>query len=102
MGQSKVKLAGCYIIKGPNLATSPLTSRVCYIGQSSYLGRRVKYNIKGQYPTTYCFIKILKDKGVLELFIVKSETLPDGLTKKQFITLLEQYLIIKLKPTVNL
>ena len=103
VGQSKVKLAGCYIIKGANLATSPvtgLTSRECYIGQSTYLGRRVKYH-KGQDPTTYSFIKSLKDKGVLELFIVKSETLPDGLTKKQFITLLEQYLIIRLKPTVN-
>jgi hypothetical protein len=27
--------------------------------------------------------------------------IPGGLTKNQFITLLEQYLIIKLKPTVN-
>lgn len=27
--------------------------------------------------------------------------IPNGLTKAQFITLLEQYLILKLKPTVN-
>lgn len=44
----------------------------------------------------------MKGKGVVDLFIVdKNMQIPGGLTLKQFITLLEQYLIIKLKPTKN-
>lgn len=102
---SKIILAGCYIIKGPNLANSVrtgLTSNECYIGQSTHLGHRVKSHTKGAESTTCNFIKSLKDKGVLELCHLTNETeIPYGLTKNQFITLLEQYLIIKLKPTVN-
>jgi len=102
---SKIILAGCYIIKGPNLVTSPVTNLVsneCYIGQSTHLGNRVKSHTKGTDASTCQFIKSLKDKGVLELCILTSDTkIPEGLTKNQFITLLEQYLIIKLKPTVN-
>lgn len=101
---SKIIRAGCYMIKGPNLANSPVTNLVsteCYIGQSTHLGHRVKAHTKGD--STICdFIESLKDKGVLELCILTDEIeIPVGLTKNQFITLLEQYLIIKLKPTVN-
>lgn len=102
---SKIKLAGCYIIKGPNLAISPVTdieSNECYIGQSTHLGYRVKRHTKGGDYTTSQFIKSLNDKGILELWIISPEIkIPNGLDKNKFITLLEQYLIIKLKPTVN-
>lgn len=102
---SKIILAGCYIIKGPNLATSPVTGLVsneCYIGQSTHLGHRVKNHAKGVDSTTCEFIKSLKDQGVVELCIFTNKTeLSSNLTKNQFITLLEQFLIINLKPTVN-
>lgn len=43
-----------------------------------------------------------KNKGEVDLFIVdKDLKIPGNLTLKQFITVLEQYLIIKLKPTLN-
>lgn len=102
---SKIKLAGCYIIKGPNLVISPITDKEsieCYIGQSTHLGYRVKRHTKGEDFTTSQFIKSLNNKGILELCIIYPEIkIPNGLNKNQFITLLEQYLIIKLKPTVN-
>jgi hypothetical protein len=103
--ESKLIVAGCYIIKGPNLVVSPVTNLIsseCYIGNSTHLGHRVKTHTKGVDSTTREFIKSLVNKGMLELCILTSEIeIPAGLTKNQFITLLEQYLIIKLKPTVN-
>lgn len=102
---SKIIQAGCYIIKGPNLVRSAVTgleSTECYIGQSTHLGHRVKGHAKKVDSTTRLFIESLKDRGILELCILTDDiVIPSGLTKNQFITLLEQYLIIKLNPTVN-
>jgi hypothetical protein len=62
----------------------------------------VIFHSKGVDGTTCEFIKSLKDKGIVELCIFTSKTeLYSNLTKNQFIALLEQYLIINLKPTVN-
>lgn len=93
---SKLIVAGCYIIK-PKVA-----SNECYIGQSTHLGHRVKRHAKKVDSTTRLFIESLKDEGVLELCLLTDDIInPEGLTKNQFITLLEQYLIIKLNPSVN-
>lgn len=103
--ESKVKTAGCYILSGTNKVVSPITkleSMECYIGQSMHLGNRVKSHTKGgNTNTTGKFLDSIRDKGKLELCIVPDDLIPKGLTKNQFITLLEQYLILKLKPTVN-
>lgn len=97
--------AGCYIIKGPNLVYFPDTELVgaeCYVGQSTHLGHRVKSHAKKTDDTTCLFIESLKDSGMLELCVLTDDIIiPAGLTKNQFITLLEQYLIIKLRPTIN-
>lgn len=103
--ESKVKTAGCYILSGTKKAVSPITkleSMECYIGQSLHLGNRVKSHTKGgNNNSTWEFLNSIRDGGKLELCIVPDNLTPNDLTKHQFITLLEQYLIIKLKPTVN-
>lgn len=102
--ESKIKLAGCYIICGTRKVLSTTTNlegMECYIGQSMHLGHRIKSHTKGADPTTGKFIESIKDNGKLELCIVSDDLIPQDLTKSQFITLLEQYLILKLKPTVN-
>lgn len=103
--ESKVKTAGCYIFSGTNKVVSPITNLdnlECYIGQSLHLGNRVKSHTKGaKSNSTWEFINSIRAKGKLELCIVQDDLIPNDLTKPQFITLLEQYLILKLKPTVN-
>lgn len=98
-------LAGCYIIKGFEPIRSEVTSLEgigLYIGQSTHLGHRVKSHAKKSDSTTRLFIESLGSKGLVELCILGNDmAVPKGLTKNQFITLLEQYLIIKLKPTIN-
>jgi hypothetical protein len=96
---------GCYLIKGPNTGRSIATGLEnieSYVGQAKHLGNRVKDHAKKHDSTTKGFIKSLKGKGTVELFIVKKDLIiPEGLSHKQFISLLEQYLIIKLRPTIN-
>lgn len=59
-------------------------------------------SVGGVDPATGAFVKSLGDKGKVELVIIRDGLIiPKGLTKIQFITLLEQYLIIKLRPAVN-
>lgn len=103
--ESKVKTAGCYILSGTKKVVSPITkleSLECYLGQSLHLGNRVKSHTKGgNTNSTWQFLNSIRDKGKLELCIVPDNLIPKGLTKTQFVTLLEQYLILKLKPTVN-
>nr|YP_009262015.1 GIY-YIG endonuclease [Chrysoporthe austroafricana]AMX22090.1 GIY-YIG endonuclease [Chrysoporthe austroafricana] len=102
---TKNKLNGCYIITGLNFSISPITgikSLDSYVGQSVHLVNRIKIHARGSDPATGAFVKSLRDKGKVELVIIRDDTvIPEGLSKGQFITLLEQYLIIKLKPTVN-
>lgn len=102
--ESKIKFAGCYIICGTRKVLSTITNletMECYVGQSMHLGNRIKSHTKGVDSTTGKFIETIKDNGKLELCIVSDDLIPQDLTKNQFITLLEQYLILKLKPTVN-
>jgi hypothetical protein len=96
---------GCYLIKGLNTGRSNATgieNIESYIGQAKHLGHRVKDHAKKRDPTTKEFVKTLKERGTVELFIVRKDVIiPEGLSHKQFISLLEQYLIIKLRPTLN-
>lgn len=96
---------GCYLIKGLNTGRSNATgieNIESYIGQAKHLGHRVKDHAKKHDSTTKEFVKTLKDRGTVELFIVRKDVIiPEGLSHKQFISLLEQYLIIKLRPTLN-
>jgi len=100
------KVSGCYCIrtlfKGCSKVTG-LRGIESYIGQTNHLGNRVKQHAKGVDLNTKFFISSCKGKGVVvDLFIVdKDLQIPGNLTIKQFITILEQYLIIKLKPTLN-
>ena len=109
VGVEKVKpeeeVMGCYLIKGSNLGRSRFTNIEnveSYIGQAKHLGYRVKDHAKEHDVNTKSFISSLKGEGLVELFIITKETIiPRGLTRKEFLTLLEQYLIIKFKPTLN-
>jgi hypothetical protein len=101
---SNIILAGCYIIRSSNLVYSVATElrNECYVGQSTHLGHRVKSHAKKVDFTTRLFIESLKNQGIVELCIVPEDMIiPNGLSRKQFITLLEQYLIIRLGPAVN-
>ncbi len=100
------KVSGCYCIRALFKGCSKVTGLrgiESYIGQTNHLGHRVKQHAKGVDINTKSFISSCKGKGVVvDLFIVdKDLQIPGNLTIKQFITILEQYLIIKLKPTLN-
>jgi hypothetical protein len=104
--EEKNKVSGCYCIKAFFKGCSKVTGLrgiESYIGQASHLGHRVKQHAKGIDTTTKSFISSSKGKKLeVDLFIVdKDLKIPGNLTIKQFITILEQYLIIKLKPTIN-
>jgi len=109
VGKEKVEegkeISGCYYIKAPFKGRSNITGLLgieSYVGQAKHLGDRVKNHAKGADSSTKSFVSSLKGKGLVDLFIVdKDLQIPGGLTRKQFITLLEQYLIMKLKPTIN-
>lgn len=109
VGSERVKSAdevmGCYLIKGFKIGCSNFTgieNIESYIGQAKHLGFRVKDHAKRHDLCTKSFINSLKGEGIVELFIITNDmVIPNGLSKKEFLTLLEQYLIIKLKPTLN-
>lgn len=101
--ESSKEVSGCYFIKGPNMGRSSVTgieNVESYLGQTKHLGRRVKFHAKEQDPSTKSLVEPFKEKCTVELFIL-SDDIPEGLSKLQFLSLLEQYLIIKLKPTLN-
>lgn len=75
---------------------------LCYIGQSKHLGLRVKYHAKGNNKSTYSFCSNLGNKVKVDLFILpKNKDILNGLTQKEFLCTLEQYLIFKYRPKLN-
>lgn len=85
---------GCYRIFGPNTDSS-------YIGQSIHLGGRVKGHAKGHNAGTKDFVNGLGTTGLVQLFLVPTNANLEGLTLSQFLCVLEQYLFITFRPTVN-
>lgn len=105
------KVSGCYVLHSDEIKLTiprqPGATIECYIGQepATRLGTRVKIHAKGYDSTTKVLMKTLGDKAMVTLFILEST--PDVLRKigllhtRQFLCVLEQYLILFYNPSVN-
>jgi len=63
---------------------------------------RVKQHIKGNNKNTINFCKSLGISGKVDLYLLPNPTLiPSGISNKEFLCVLEQYLIFKYKPKIN-
>ena len=90
-------IPGCYRIWGLNNSDD-----LCYIGQSTHLGLRVKYHTKGQNKNTREFCINLGGQGKVDLFILPPlNEIPSDIFITQFLCVLEQYLIFKYRPKIN-
>jgi hypothetical protein len=88
-------VSGCYHIFGLGVTDS-------YVGQAKHLGYRVKSHIKGKTSSVKNLCDILGKRGLVNLYIVSKDIdIPKGLTFFQFITVLEQYLFLIIKPSLN-
>jgi hypothetical protein len=108
VGRKKVdkdkQVAGCYCIKGVNSKHNELTyikNVETYVGQTKHLGSRIRDHARGHDPITKDFIESLNGNGTVELFVIPNNISLFGMSKKEFLFLLEQYLIMKIKPTLN-
>lgn len=91
----KYNISGCYRIWGDE------SDDMCYIGQSKYLGPRVKKHAYGWNINTRKFCSNLGGKGKVSLYIIPKNKIRKELTINQFLCILEQYLIFKYRPKIN-
>lgn len=89
------KTPGCYIIYNEDDSTIG-----SYVGQSTNLNARIKGHAKGTQKATSDIIKVKNCK--VKIYFVDIKILPNYITMKDFINILEQYLFIKEKPTLNI
>lgn len=89
------KVPGCYHIFDP---TSPFSG---YVGQSTHLGRRVRDHANGCHVGTSNFVKMMKGRGRVTIFILSNK---EDITCNTvlFLAILEQYLFFALQPVVNI
>lgn len=97
---------GCYLLADSSYMDQPLSpgsKSFCYIGQSIRLGKRVKEHAKGLEVATSSFLSSLGDSATAYLFIVTDEiqTQLNGLSMKEFLCVLEQYMFMHFYPSVN-
>lgn len=98
-GPTKVKsqdqeVPGCYLISGTSTSDT-------YVGQSKHLGGRIVVHASGIDKGTGQFVKFLNGEGTVDLFLIGASLIPTGLTLIQFVTVLEQFLFFKFRPTIN-
>lgn len=86
------KVPGCYQIIGPDGSN--------YVGQAAHLGKRVREHGNGSITSS---IKNIENKELakVEVYLLPEIESYHGLTIVEFLSVLELYLFITFKPTIN-
>lgn len=86
------KVSGCYQIIGPDGSN--------YVGQAAHLGKRVREHGNGGITSSIKNIEN-KEQAKVEVYLLPEIESYHGLTIVEFLSVLELYLFITFKPTIN-
>lgn len=89
---AKHKTPGCYILYDTDLPGS-------YVGQSVVLGRRVRSHAAGKEKSTSVMLTNFGKGASVRIYAVYK--VPDGMSLKMFLLILEQFLFFVIRPTCN-